>query len=191
VASADGVWTCWSPRFPEEASMPGTPGYYTYSSDAASILTREPLIPDLFRYVQFEVSLYNDPRGDGAGLTVPRFDEFRIDYDPALPPKPVSGQLELFPNPARDMVNVRFQVDPAGAEVKARIYNVAAHLVSQDSYNYLSGGIKQEAIRVEGLSAGAYVIVLEALGHGGGPGFYDPKTGERVKRIKAKFVVRR
>jgi len=196
TASPAGIWTCWSPRIPEESSMPVTPGYYVYASDAASVLYREPLITELCRYVQFEVSLYNDPRDDGASVaalgtpTLPQFDEFRISYQPATAPKPVTCPLEVYPNPARDTVTIRYQVDPAGGEVTARIFNAAAHLADQESYTYLSGGIKEETIKVTAFAQGAYVIIVDALGHGGGPGLVCASTGELLKTAKSKFVVR-
>lgn len=197
TASPDGVWTCWSPRIPEESSMPVNPGYYAYASDAASIIFREPLITDLCRFVQFEVSLYNDPRDDGASVagtgvpTLPQFDEFRISYEPATPPKPVTCPLEVYPNPATDSVTIRYQVDPAGGEVTARIFNAAAHLADQESYTYLTGGIKEETIKVSAFAQGAYVIIVSGLGRGGGPGLVCASTGEYLKTAKSKFVVRR
>ncbi len=196
VASPDGVWTCWSPRVPEVASMPASPGYYTYASDAQSVLFREPLIPDTFRYIQFEISLYNDAGNDaGAAPTLPVFDQFEVSYAPVTPPKPVTCPLELYPNPVEPGrqagVTIRFEVDAAGGEVTARVYNAGGHIASEDSYKYLVGGVKEETIRTGDFAPGAYVVVVSGLARGGGPGLTCKKTGQVLKTVKAKFVVRR
>jgi hypothetical protein len=193
AADEGGTWTCWTPRFPEEGSLPEAAGTYTYSNPAETVRTREPLIPGNIRYIQFEVSLYNKPANDftSATLTVPRFDEFRIEYNPLVPPAPPRKAFELFPIPAKDTVNLRFQVIPEGGEVEVRIYNVAGNLVAKTNYVYVpeESPVKSESISVSRLAPGAYILVIEGRGATGGPGLAF--KWDRYKKLTSKFVIRR
>ena len=171
--------------------MPAAAGYYRYASDDPSVLYREPRILEPFRFIQFEVSLYNDPTNDAGTPTLPVFDEFRISYEPVTLPKPVSFPVESYPNPARDSLTLRFEVVADGGEVTARVFNSAAHLVAQESFKYLQGGIKEVTLDVRKYAPGAYVVILDGLARGGGPGLTIKKTGAILKTVKAKFVVRR
>jgi hypothetical protein len=188
-------WSCWTPRVPEDGSAPSVPGYITYASDVpgSNPFYRMPLAPNPFQYIQFEVSLYNNVTNDaGVTPTLPRFDEFRISYDDvALPPPLKAGcPLEVYPNPARDGVSVRFEVAPEGAEVTVEFYNAAAELVDREHYSYLDGGIKTEIVPVSRWSSGAYIIIVKGLARIGGPGLYCTSTRVRRNQLKEQFVVR-
>ncbi len=198
VAGADGVWSVWSPRIPEAGAVPSSTGYYTFASDVPGNqpFFKMPLAPGINRFIQFEVSLYNDNGGfsdGGSKPTLPRFDEFRIMYEPAPPPTPLKAgcPLEAYPNPARDRLTVRFEVAPEGGEVRLRVYNTAAQLVGDEKYSYVAGGVVTERLDVAGWAPGAYVIVVDGVARGGDPGLYCTETNARFKRLKEKFVIRR
>lgn len=198
VAGADGVWSVWSPRIPEENAMPAAPGYYTYASDVPGNqpFFRMPVAPGIVRYVQFEVSLYNDNGGlsdGGPAPTLPRFDEFRLTYIPVPPDPPLKPgcPLEAYPNPAKDRLTVRFEVAPEGGEVRMRIVNAAAQLVAEENFSYVAGGVVSETVDLGGWAPGAYVILLDGVSRGGESALYCTGTDERFKRLKEKFVIRR
>ncbi|MEK7475820.1 MAG: hypothetical protein AAB152_09320 [Candidatus Coatesbacteria bacterium] len=195
VAGADGRWTCWTPRIPEEGSAPITPGYYTYASDVpgSNPFFRMPMAPDPFRYIQFEVSLYNDPANDGGPApTLPRFDEFRIGYEPAIVPALPSGSgIEVAPSRDGKSVTIRFEVVAEGGEINAEFYNVAGELIARDRYAYLTGGVKSETVSTARWAPGVYIIVLRGMARTGDPGLYRSVTKERFKMLKGKVVVRR
>ncbi|MEK7475433.1 MAG: hypothetical protein AAB152_07320 [Candidatus Coatesbacteria bacterium] len=196
VAGIDGRWTCWTPRTPEEGAAPATSGYYTYASDVAASnpFFRMPLAPDLCRYLQFEVSLYNKDTNDaGAAPTIPRFDEFRISYEPAPSPPPLAGDscLEVAQGRDGNRVTLRFEVVPEGGDVTAEYYNVAGEIVGRDRFSYLAGGIKAEIIATSRWASGVYVVVLRGASRTGVPGLYRSATRERFKTCKGRLVVRR
>jgi hypothetical protein len=196
VAGTDGHWSCWTPRIPEDGSAPKVPGYYYYGSDVpgSNPFYRMPLAPDAFRYIQFEVSLYNDAANDGGAVpTLPKFDEFMIGYDEQpLPQSLRSGcPLDVFPNPARDIVNIRYEVAPEGGEVNARVFNTAGEVVDRESWYYLAGGLHSETINVSRWAPGVYIIVIDGLAKSGLAGLYCTQTGVRRKTLKERFVVRR
>ena len=191
VAGAGGKWTCWSPRFPEAGSMPASPGAYSYDSNAVLVAERMPMFQDSFRYIQFEVSLYNNssPASDDPDPTLPQFTELRIEYEPVIPPPSMSGCVRVYPNPARDWVKVRYEVASSGGEVAVKVFNVAGEMVRKNEYRYLSGGFKEEMLETKGMAAGAYVVLVDGLSGAG----EDPIRcrGGAVKIATGKFVVRR
>jgi len=196
VGGSDGHWTCWTPRVPEEGSGPATAGYYTYASDVpgSNPFYRMPLAPDLFRYIQFEVSLYNKDSNDGnATPTIPKFDDFQISYQPENPVPGISGGggVEVVPSRDGNSVTIRFEVPADGAEITAEFYNVAGEIVARDRFLYLTGGIKSEVISTSRWAQGVYIIILRGTSRGGDPGFYVSSTRERFKMLKGRLVVRR
>jgi len=207
VAGEDCVWTCWTPRAPEEGSLPDEPRMYTYSSNICtagvaeafpcvnSVIFQEALIPDPFRHIQFEVTLYNDPGNDIPAPTLPRFNEFRIRYVPTDTERKVLQRVKGYPVPASDLVNLEFGVVDGGGEVVMRVYNVAGVLVAREEYRYVGGGLKAEVLPLDKFAQGVYIFVIEGTSKDGGPGLMVEDV-EGVRKdpfytAKGKFVVRR
>jgi len=177
--------------------MPTGPGVYEYASDKSSIFFRQPMFQDTpFRYIQFEVSLYNNPYNDNPTPTLPQFNEFRIEYEPVGGvTEGLKKPVEIWPIPARDILNIKFEVIAEGAEVTVRIYNVAAILVAKEGFQYPAGGVqvidgkKDEILKMVNYANGVYIFVIEGLSSSGGPGLIV--DGEARKKVQGKFVVRR
>lgn len=204
VAGQDGNWSCWTPRIPELGSVPTQPGMYAFSSRMCeagvasdfpcvdSVLMQMPLIADSFRYIQFEVSLYNDSGNDYHQPTLPRFNEFRVEVTAGEAPPPCVKDLRLFPVPAGRYLTVQFGVVQEGGEVVLRIYNVAGELVAKEERRYISGGLQNEAILLERFAQGVYLIVVEGLAASGGPGLLCKELStDPFRKVSGKFVVRR
>jgi len=189
VADTTGRWTCWSPRIPEPGSVPDGGGYYLYHSDALPAYEREPLIPDTFRYVQFEVSLYTADGEFGLGAAVPKFDEFGIEYVSVVPERELRPPVELYPVPAGDSVTLRYEVVADGAEVACQVFNSAGHMVAVEKFYYQLGGVKKETIDTSRYANGAYVMVVKSCATGGGRGLLNGK--DLVDKVKVRFIIRR
>lgn len=184
VADEGGTWSDWSPRIPEEGAPPTAPGVLAYDS-SAGVLMRVPLFPQRVRWVQVMVDLYSDP----ALPSDPEFEEFTVVADPAPAPQPMRTALELYPVPASDFLVARLSVVSEGAEIRVKLFNAAAHLAAEDTFQFQDGGIKEISLPVSRMARGAYVVIVDGLARSGGPGLFDGT--KRVGTVKGKALIRR
>lgn len=184
VADDGGAWSVWSPRVPVEGDVPAAPGALVYASDGP-VAMRIPLFPQRVRWVQVMADFYNDPAQPGE----PELDDVTIAAVPAPPPRPLQHALELYPVPAGDFLVVRLAVVPEGAEVRVRLFNAAAHLAAEDAFQFQDGGIKEVSVPVSRLARGGYVVRVEGLARGGGPGLFDGPR--RTGSLRGKALIRR
>jgi len=190
LAPDGGEWTCWTPRIPEAGNMPLTPGIHNYMNrHAGQPVPRSsqywmPLNESAFRYIQFEVSLYKD----GATLNVPEFFNFAIEYEPAPANYAPAKWVEVYPIPTKDYITLRFVVVPEGAEIKAKVFNVAGEQVSGDSWVIPKGGTNEKTVSTKGFANGTYIVLVEARGTHGGQGL--ALGSQKSGKARAKFVIR-
>jgi hypothetical protein len=74
-------------------------------------------------------------------------------------PEPVEGPAryaEIFPNPAKDRINIRFA---EAGEASVRLYDMTGHLVYSDASN-----TPAFVISTQGLSQGVYTLVVNVDG---------------------------
>jgi hypothetical protein len=73
------------------------------------------------------------------------------------------GSISLFPNPASDQVQLRFEDIVNSGEVNLLLTDVQGRSVLSRSLN-LSGGLQVENIDVSRLAAGPYIVIIEGPG---------------------------
>ncbi len=73
------------------------------------------------------------------------------------------GSISLFPNPASDQVQLRFEDVANSSEVSLLLTDVQGRTVLSRSLN-LSGGLQVENIDVSRLASGPYILVIEGSG---------------------------
>jgi hypothetical protein len=73
--------------------------------------------------------------------------------------------LIVYPNPSHGGGTALFKT-PAEGRVTLRIYNLSGDLVRSQELGDLSPGIHQQALAVEGLASGLYLVALESSGSG-------------------------
>ncbi|MEK7768023.1 MAG: hypothetical protein AAB368_17465, partial [bacterium] len=206
----DVLWACdggWSPRIPDTGAMPKAPGTYTYDSSLAkndSLWLPVFTAPAGYRYLQFEVSLYNNGTNDAPAPTLPEFEEFRVEYEAVTVP-PVetpAASFLAFPSPLGGAngcrLTLQFTMTPAGGEAHARVYNAAGRQVAKGDWRYgpVAGSgmiVVKETIDACSFAPGAYMAVIDVLGADGRGGLVNVKSpgGAALRKATAKFVVRR
>ena len=75
-------------------------------------------------------------------------------------PEPLEGptrSVEVFPNPAKDRINIRFV---EAGEVSVRLYDMTGRLVCSDAAN-----MQAFVISTQGLSQGVYTLVVNVDGN--------------------------
>jgi hypothetical protein len=68
-------------------------------------------------------------------------------------------ELELWPNPAREMITVKIPSDIPGSELQYQIIDETGRIVLSGEFEHTTG---QENIRVEKLDNGSYFIILHS-----------------------------
>ncbi|MCE7935943.1 MAG: T9SS C-terminal target domain-containing protein, partial [Chlorobi bacterium CHB2] len=72
--------------------------------------------------------------------------------------------LQNFPNPFNPETTVRFTVSKTGS-YSLKLFSISGEYITEVRSGIYTSGTHQEALRLEGLSSGVYILRLEGAGN--------------------------